>query len=127
MANIADLVLNDGTVDHTFEPFSSGARSEWVDTSSDTTAGRCRAVQIVSLAGQQNKRTSDKAHFRMAHPIEATIDGTVQVIRTNYFTVEVTYGADSTAAERDAFYAMALDALDDAQVKAGLVSLKPTT
>lgn len=127
MTNIADLVLNDGTDDLTFEPHLAGSRSEWVNLASDTTNGRSKAVTSVSLAGQGNKRETDKTFFKLVFPVEGEVDGQTTVLGVDFATVDITYRKDCPAAERTVLFTLLMDALADTQVQSALVSLKPTT
>lgn len=107
MATPANVVLNDGTTDHTFKPVSVGnGRAVLVAREGTTSAGDPRLILDFSEA--YSGRKTDKFGFRLNQPIEVTDgDGVTTVRSTPLFAGNVVLPDDMTAAERSVFVAMA--------------------
>lgn len=105
MATPANVVLNDGTNDHTFKPVSVGnGRAVLVAREGVSSVGDPR--MILDFSEAYSGRKTDKFAFRVNQPLEVTIDGVTTVKSTPLFAGNVVLPDDMTAAERDVFTAM---------------------
>lgn len=106
MPAIGNIVVADATpTNHTFEPMTASmALSTWRASDNTTQDGKSRLTMAMSAAS--SARRTEKDTISLVVPIEGTVDGVVQVVRTLYSDTKFTIPVDATDADRAKFYAL---------------------
>jgi len=112
MSSIANLVISDGTVNHTYYPIQSGASCKWVTHSGANASVQETVFLNASLATPT--RPTDKYKIGVFQPIPQTVDGVVTPRNVNKIIMDVNIGEQCSDAERLAFYNLGKNALANA-------------
>jgi len=124
MPQASSVVLNDGTVNHTFVPVAvSPEKSVFVDRSAATGAGSPSLV--LGFDGSKPARLTNKISIRLNQPLEYTVDGVVLIKSTIRFQGEYVLPDGLTSAERIAFNNMVQAAVSVAGIAGYVDSLEP--
>lgn len=106
MASPANIVLTDGTTNHTFVPLSrEGTLYKGIAREAVTYAGHPQLALSASFA-DKNRPDTHKVRSSIAWPIEALVDGVTVVVRTYRRNVDYVLPASGTDAERLKFSSM---------------------
>lgn len=124
MATPANIVLNDGTNDHTFTPVAVSTQgATLVSREGTTSAGNPKIVLQLDFA--HTGRQTNKVRVQLSLPIEVTVEGVTSVRSTPLFVANVVLPDDMTQAERDIFGAMVVDLVSEALVRGYYEDLDP--
>lgn len=128
MPAIAAIALNDGATPtpapHTFSPVTTnGSKAEYADRA-PTTPNGYRKLQY-TLEPPSGQRTTYKMTLGIHNPTEATVDGSVVVVRYQAGSLTLNFAPDSTAQERLDTIAYVRNFLSDATVKTSVQNLEP--
>lgn len=128
MANLAPLVINDGTtptpVAHTFSVASnSGGKSMWADRSSTTLIGN--ALIRHEYKSPTNPNEAHRILVSFTKPIEYISDGVTKVDHVNSFTFAVNASQAASAQERKDLYAYLKNLINDASFKSSIENMEP--
>jgi len=127
MPALGNIVLKDAAstpVDHTFSPVTTnGALAELANRNAATPRG------FENLRLELRKPSGGQTAYRLAagfnDPVEATVDGVVQVVRNNSASITLNFSPDSTAQERLDTLALMASLLAHATTKAMVQNLEP--
>lgn len=125
MPAIGDVVVADATpTNHTFEPLAASmALSTWKASDNTTQDGKSRLG--ISLSPASSARRTEKCTISLVIPVEGSVDGVTQVVRTFYADIKTTTPVDATDADRAKFYAMLKNLAAHATVQSYIRDGKP--
>lgn len=127
MPAIAALSINDGQASpaaHSFAPVTTnGSKSEWADCSSTTAAGWRVLSNEARKPASATAAVRNLTNFYL--PVEATVDGSVKVVRFNSAKVEFNFSQEATDQEKKDAVAYMANVLGNATFKAALIANEP--
>lgn len=127
MPALGNIVLNDAAatpVAHTFTPVTTnGSLAELANRSAATPRGyENLRLELLKPAGGA---TAYRLRVGFNDPVEATVDGVVQVVRNNSASLTLNFSPDSTAQERKDTLKMMAELFAHATVKTMVENLEP--
>lgn len=118
MPSLGNIVVNDGEstpVAHTFSPTSQqGSTAKLHARNSTTIEGWETLVVEVKQAAKAGQAA--QVRIGLGDPVEATVNGQVQVVRTNSFEIKFNSATTSTAQERKNDRMLAINLLQHATI-----------
>jgi len=127
MSQVNTLTVNDGAttpVSIVLNRYDTdGTRSSFRTSDASLVKGQKELIHSANIGTKANSANVSRLTF--VYPIEATVDGLVQVSSVSTATVQINYAPQMTAAQRQAFYGWITNVLTNADVKAQNIAVAP--